>query len=236
MRALLILIAPLLLSACVAAATTGVVEGGKAIADERSFGDQMDDATIYSAVNRYFLETDANDLVANVTINVRRGRVMLTGNVDKDDTPRLATEQAWRAVGVQEVINEIKVVPGAKFWNNTNDALIKKNLESRLLITKDVWVINYSLDIVSGTAYLLGHCENQAELDRVLSVARTTRGVKQVVSYLKLRSDMPATPATAYGTPPAANYTPATTVQPIDSTTTITTQPVTSSTLPAPTY
>ncbi|MBA4274409.1 MAG: phospholipid-binding domain-containing protein [Alphaproteobacteria bacterium] len=243
MRTLLLFALPLLLSGCVTAVTTGVVESGKAIADERSFGAQVDDATIYSAINRYFLETDANDLVANVTVNVRRGRVMLTGNVDKDTTPRLATEQAWRAQGVQEVINEIKVTPGAKFWNNANDALIKKNLESRLLVTKDVWVVNYSIDIVGGTAYLLGHCENQGELDRVLSVARTTRGVKQVVSYLKLRTDSTAAPASAYGAPPA-NYTPSYSAQPISTTSgapldsgsgTITTQPVTSAPLTAPT-
>lgn len=55
MRTLLLFALPLLLSGCVTAVTTGVVESGKAIADERSFGDQVDDATIYSAINRYFL-------------------------------------------------------------------------------------------------------------------------------------------------------------------------------------
>lgn len=188
MRILVLLALPFMLSGCVTAAVTGVTETGKAIADDRSFGRQVDDASIYAAINRYFLETDSKDLAVNVTINVREGRVMLTGNADKPDTARIATEQAWRAVGVQEVINEVKVNPASQFWNNANDALIKKNIESRLLITKDVWVVNYSIDVVSGVAYLLGSCENQAELDRVLAVVRTTKGVKQVVSYLRIKN------------------------------------------------
>lgn len=206
MRILVLLALPLLLSGCFFAATTATIEGGKAIADERTLGEQMDDATIYTAVNRYFVETDSKDLSVNVTVNVRRGRVLLTGNVDNEDTVRRATEQAWRARGVQEVINEVKTKPGQGFWNNANDALIKKNIESRLLVTKDVWVVNYSLDVVDGTTYLVGNCENQAELDRVLAVVRTTKGVKQVVSYLKLTTDT-STPTNSYGTAPA-NYTP----------------------------
>lgn len=206
MRILTLLTLPFLLSGCFFAAATATVEGGKAIADERTLGEQMDDATIYTAINRYFVETDSKDLSVNVTVNVRRGRVLLTGNVDKEETVRRATEQAWRARGVQEVINEVKVKPGQGFWNNASDALIKKNIESRLLVTKDVWVVNYSLDVIDGTTYLIGTCENQGELDRVLAVVRTTKGVKQVVSYLKLATDTPA-PANSYGAPPA-NYTP----------------------------
>lgn len=235
MRALVLIALPFMLSGCFFAATTATVESGKAIADHRTLGEQMDDATVYAAINRYFLETDSNDLSVNVTVNVRRGRVMLTGNADNADTPRLATEQAWRAKGVQEVINEIKVTPGGKFWNNTNDALIKKNLESRLLMTKDVWMVNYSIDVVSNVAYLLGVCEDQAELDRVIAVTRTTRGVKQVVSYLKLATD--TAPADGYGAAPA-NYTP---VSPATSPASpgftpepITSQPVGSAPLPAP--
>lgn len=238
MRAYHLLLLPFLLTGCAAAATTTIVEGGKSIADGRSLGTQVDDATIYAAINRYFLETDANDLSVNVTVNVRRGRVLLTGNADREDTPRKATEQAWRAQGVQEVINEVKVVPEGSIWNNANDALIKKNLESRLLITKDVWVVNYSIDVVSGTAYLLGWCHDQAELDRVLSVARTTRGVRQVISYLKLETDPVAAPTSAYGAAPA-NYTPMPvsnspispgfTPEPI-----VSPQPVSSAPLPAP--
>ena len=190
MRLIPLLLLPFLLSSCVAAAFTTVAEGGKAIADERTLGRQVDDATIYTAINRRFLDADVNDIMVNVTVNVRHARVMLTGNVDAQASVQKAAELAWQVEGVQEVINEITVVRDGSFWNNASDALIKKNLEGRLFIIKDVSVVSYSLDVVSGTAYLLGAVKDEAEMQRVLNVTRTTRGIKRVVNYLKLEGDL----------------------------------------------
>ena len=111
--------------------------------------------------------------------------------------------------------------------NTASDSLIKRNLEGRLLLTKDVWVINYSLDVTEGTAYIIGRVKDTAELNRVLNVARTTRGVKRVVSHLQVNPD------TQNGTtlPPAATMTQpanaATVVQPSDPIESTTIPPVT---------
>ncbi len=185
----------LALSGCVTAAVTAATETGVTVAEERSVGTKVDDVGIYTSLNHLFLQNDTNDLLVNVTINVRHSRVMLTGNVDKQETAERAVMLAWRVEGVQEVINEINVKPGADFFANANDALIQKNLEARLLVTKDVWVINYSIDIVSGVAYMLGIVHDQAELDRVINVVRTTQGVRKVVSHLQIRT-IPPEPAT----------------------------------------
>jgi len=200
-----------LLTACVAAAITTATETGVTIAEERSAGNKVDDITMYTAINRRFLEADANDLLSNVTINVRHGRVMLTGNVDEESTAQRAVAEAWQVKQVQEVINEIVINPDSGFFNNANDALIKKNLEGRLFITKDVWVINYSIDVVSGTAYLLGRVHDNAEMQRVLNVARLTKGVKKVVNHLVVLTEdvpPPSIPkAEDYNTPPPASST-----------------------------
>lgn len=190
MKSLALLALSLMLSACATAAVTGIAEGGKAIADERSLGRQVDDVTLYTRVNKAFLDSKIEDVIVNVTVNVRHGRVLLTGNVDSEASIQSAVALAWKAEGVQEVINEITVKKGMDFWNNANDALTKKNLEGRLLVTKDVWVVSYSIDVVNGTAYLLGSVNDQAEMDRVLNVARTTKGVKRVINYLKLKDQV----------------------------------------------
>lgn len=195
------------LSACVSTVITGLAEGTKAVVDERSFGGQVDDTTIYTAINRYFIQKENGDVLLNVTVNVRHARALLTGNVDKAQSAGLATELAWRAKGVQEVINEINVLPDTRFWNNANDALIQRNLETRLLITKGVWVVNYSIDVVNGTVYYLGAVDDDTELQRVLNVTRTTKGVKRVISYLKKKSEIPA----FSGAVPTYNTTPANT-------------------------
>ncbi len=194
------------LSGCVTAAVTAATETGVTIAEERSAGTKVDDISIYTKLNHLFFKNDTNDMFPNVTINVRHARVMLTGNVDSQETAERAVMLAWRVEGVQEVINEITVKPGADFFSNANDAIIKKNLESRLFITKNVWVINYSIDIVSGVAYLLGIVHDQAELDRVLNVVRTTQGVRKVISHLQIRSTPPAEPTLDDPMPDSGTY------------------------------
>ncbi len=181
----LLALAPLL-TGCVTATTTAATAAGIATADERSYGTTIDDTVIYTAINEKFLNADTNDLLINTTINVRHGRVLLTGNVKTEATAQRATELAWQVKGVEEVINEIVVIPDTEIWDTANDIAIKKNLETRLLLTKGVFVIDYSIDVVNGTAYLLGHCHSQAEMDKALNVARTTKGIKRVVNHLKI--------------------------------------------------
>lgn len=203
MRTLLALfLLPLTLSGCITAGT----QGGIALAESRSIGTTIDDNAIYLDINRlYALENDSF-LFAGTTINVRQGRVMLTGNIHDEARARRAVELAWQAKSVKEVINELVVNPSVPLSSEANDALIKKNLESRLLITKNVWVINYSLDVVNGTAYMLGTVKDQGEMDRALNVARTTKGVKRVVNYLRL----PAPLAPINTDPVSGSYAPPT--------------------------
>lgn len=203
---LLLLVSLPLLSGCVTAVMAGATETGVTIAEERSAGTKVNDMSIYTELNHLFLQNDTNDLLVNVTINVRHARVMLTGNVESQETAERAVLLAWRIEDVQEVINEINVRPGVDFFSNANDALIKKNLEGRLLITKDVWVVNYSIDIVSGVAYMLGIVHDQAEMDRVLNVVRTTQGVRKVVSHLQIRTTMPAEPTLNDASPNNGTY------------------------------
>lgn len=208
--ALLFLVAPLL-SGCIAAAVGAGTEAGVSLAEERSLGTKVDDVTIYSDISRLYLKDGTTDLFAGVTVDVRHARVLLTGNVPSENVAQKAVQLAWQAKGVEEVINEITVAPDSGFTNAANDLVIKKNLEARLLITKNVWVINYSLNVVNGTAYLLGRVADQGELDRALNVARTTKGVKRVVNYLQIRAETdPARPAVSpYATQPTSVQSPA---------------------------
>jgi osmotically-inducible protein OsmY len=197
-RLLLILALPLLLNGCVAAMVAGGTETGVSLAEDRSLGRKFDDNVIYTDITNQFVQADQAKLITHVTFNIRYGRVMLTGTVPNQGDAEKAVAITWKAKGVQEVINELVVNPNSSFFDTANDALIKRNLESRLLLTKNVWVINYSMDVQAGTAYLIGRVKDQAELDRVLNVARTTKGVKKVVSHLQINPDSQnATPAPA---------------------------------------
>ena len=179
-----------MLSACgpVAIVSAGA-DAGVSAAENRSIGRKMDDTVIYTDLTNQFIQAGRDDLLQYVTFNTRYGRVMLTGTVMTQDDAMVAAQLSWKAKGVTEVINELIVNPDTHFYDTANDSLIKRNLESRLLLTKGVWVINYSIDVQGGTAYLIGRVADQTELDKVLNIARTTRGVKRVVSHLQISTD-----------------------------------------------
>lgn len=210
--AALLLLTPFMLTGCIAAGVAAGTEAGVSLAEERTLGRKVDDTVIYSDINRLYIKEGTSDLFGGVTVDVRHARVMLTGNVETEATAQKAVALAWQARGVEEVLNEITVSPGSGFRVAATDTMIKKNLEARLLVTKHVWLINYSLNIVNGTAYLLGRVSDQAELDRVLSVTRSTKGVKRVVNYLQVRAqnDPVHPPASPYATPAPAATVPAT--------------------------
>ena len=56
---------------------------------------------------------------------------------------------------------------------------------------RNIQSINYSIDTVAGTVYLMGVAQNQAELNKVIEVARTIPHVMQVVNYVKMAGETP---------------------------------------------
>ncbi len=214
-RALILLLAPLLLTGCITTATTVAGETGIAMAENRSLGRKVDDNVIYLDILNRYAQSDFNNLIVNATVNVRFARVMLTGTVPSEEVAASAVEKAWKARGVLEVINELVIGPKQSMSDAASDVLVKKNLQGRMLITKDVWTINYAIDVVNGTAYMLGRVHDKAEMNRAMNVARTTKGVKRVVNYLQVAESsdpllspdpVPPTSGPAYAAEPTDEY------------------------------
>ena len=191
----LLLAGSLSLSGCAellvgAAATTGV-----AIAEERSVGDAVDDLTIRGELNHLFFRDDI-ELFGDVSFSVIEGRVLLKGSVPTPDDRIRALRLAWQAAGVREVINELQVADDSGILDYARDTWISAQLKGKLLVDGDVLSINYSVETVNGTVYLLGIAQDEAELARVTEHARSIEDVKRVVSHVVLKDDRhrPVTP------------------------------------------
>lgn len=223
---------PAVLSGCAVLLTSAVTEVGVSAAEERSFGTKIDDHVVYLAVHDQFLKSEKNDLVVMTTINVRHGRVMLTGNVPSHEVAQQAVSLARQSKGVKEVIDELIVNPNSTYGAAANDLLVKKNLEARLLMTRDVWVINYSIDVVAGNAYLLGYVKDNAEMSRVVNIVRTTKGVKRMVNHLLVNDAIASENIDAAPTPPVTESPILPPQSPTEGT--ISTEPVESSDVSAP--
>ena len=174
------------LTSCQSLVMRGVTEASHAAAESRSLGAVIDDAGIYTEINHYYLQTDINDLLPHVNVVVREGRVLLTGVVQNPKTPQKAVELAWRASGVKEVINELKVDKNGYGWSRAKDEWIEKQVEAKLALTKGVNILNYSVEVVLGKVYLLGVVASEQELKNALAVSRRVKGVKEVISHLRM--------------------------------------------------
>lgn len=185
------------LMACLAVAAcdpiTGAVVGagaaaGVATAEDRGFEGAVDDTKIRVQINDlWFRESD--QLFHDCSMTVHEGRVLLTGTVKDPETRVTAVRLAWQASGVREVIDEIEVTDKTSFGDYTNDVWIANKLRSRLMFDDKIKNINYTVDAVNGTIYLMGVAQNQEEMDRVIAHARDISGVKRVVNHVVLKSD-----------------------------------------------
>lgn len=186
-------VAALVLAGLSACTPVGVAVGagaavGVAAAEERGLGGAIDDTKIRAQINRLWFEHDVA-MFQKVGLTVTEGRVLLTGNVPSPEARVDAVRLAWQAGGVREVLNEVEVNDRSGFIDYGRDVLVANTLRSKLLFDKEIRNINYSVDVVNGTVYLMGIAQNEAELERVVGHARETSNVKRVVSYIVLKDD-----------------------------------------------
>lgn len=192
----------LLLAAC---SPVGVAVGagatlGVAAAQEGGITEAASDTAIRVQILDAWFRHDI-DMYRKLGMTVREGRVLVTGTLPTPDQRVEAIRLVWQIDGVKQVINEVRVdEQGATVGSYVQDTWITGNVKSLLLFDKQVQSINYTVETVGGTVYIMGIAQNQYELDRVINHARNTKYVKNVVSYARLRGEE----KTGLATPDAA--------------------------------
>lgn len=163
---------------------------GVAAAQEGGLKGATDDVGIRVAIADAWLRENP-DLYKHCSLTVREGRVLLTGTVPNPDMRVDAVRLAWQAKGVRQVINEISVTKGGGVTSFVTDTWVTGQIKTHLTFDKYIQSINYTVETVNGTVYLMGVAQDQNELNRVLDYARNTKHVKNVVSYVRLRGETP---------------------------------------------
>lgn len=188
LRGALLGCATLALGGCISTAIGAAATTGVAASSQKGIGGTADDTVIRATINSLWMDINI-DMWRELGLDVSEGRVLITGKVDNPEWRVAAVKAAWRAQGVKEVINEIKVTDQGGPGNYARDVWISSQLRSRLLFDKQVMSVNYSIDTVDQVVYLMGIARNQKELDVVVNYARSLSYVKQVVNYVILRDD-----------------------------------------------
>jgi osmotically-inducible protein OsmY len=168
---------------------------------DRGVRGAVTDNGIALEINHYWYQESKNNAIfSSISTQIYEGRVLLTGAVTNPDTRAEAVRLAWKAGGIREIINEIEVTDEGGLKNFAKDVWSANELRSRLLFAKGINSANFSVEVVNGTVYILGVFADQAELDRVLGVARNLANVRRVVNHAIARDD-----PRRFRAPPAAS-------------------------------
>lgn len=174
------------LQGCVGAVVGAGATAGTAAMEERGISGAADDTALRLRINALLSGKDER-LWRKVGMQVYMGRVLLTGTVETEAMRAEAVRLAWSAEGVKEVINELQLAESGGAGGFARDTWISTQLKSALLFDKQVASINYSIETVRGTVYLIGLAQDRAELDRVMNHARGLSYVKKVVNYVQIK-------------------------------------------------
>lgn len=195
------------LGGCAVAAVGAVGAVGLAAAQDKTLGEAVDDTTTSGEIKAKLLSESINRF-GEVDVEVNGGLVLLSGRVD-DPTDRVEAEGiAWTSTRAHDVANEIKIEPAGGFIANVSDEIISTRVRARLIGSSTVKSLNYNIETYDRVVYLMGTARSADELKRAAHEASVVGGVKQVVSYVRIREpvERPAEPTTQAG--PSYNPTP----------------------------
>ena len=165
--------------------------GVTATQKEKGFSQSVDDTRIRAQLNADFIANNV-DLFSQISFTVEEGRVLLAGNVPTPEARVEAVKLTWGVPGVTEVINEITVTDKSSLSDDSRDLWIATKLRGRLLVDDQISSINYSIDVVNKTVYVMGVARSTTELNRVLGHARQVSHVRRVVDHTRLIQATPA--------------------------------------------
>lgn len=165
----------------------GVAGGATVAVQDRSATQAAKDYATWAKIRHYYIQSGRAGLPTSVNVEVVENRVHLTGKVPVPESRIEAARLAWQADGVSAVTNDIIVNDVSSLTNYTLDKWIFTQVKSRLLLERYVRSVNYSIEVVNATVYVMGIALNAAELDRVAHVIRSIRGVKNVVIHARIK-------------------------------------------------
>ncbi|MFN7164077.1 MAG: BON domain-containing protein [Hyphomonas sp.] len=203
------LIASFSLTGCVAAVvgTAGAV--GLTSVQEKTMGEALDDATASNEIKAKLLN-ESGARFAEVDVEVANGLVLLSGRVNAPSDRTEAEGIAWSSSRTQDVANEIRIEPPGGFMSNVSDELITARVRSRLVGSSTVKSVNFNIETYDGVVYLMGLARSTQELRKAAEEASVVGGVKQVVSYVRVReaANRPAAPIRTEAPTPTYQPTP----------------------------
>lgn len=161
-----------------------VVACAVTVRDKEGITGQISDTYLKEKIRLTLLNKD-KELYDRIELAVKHGIVVVIGSFD-DESQCERVKDIVDTVQVKDVYYETKVEPQAKIGTFAADAGITTRIEASMESNGNVASLNYDTTTVNGVVYMCGTAMSAYERDVVLNIARSTSGVKKVVSYIKI--------------------------------------------------
>ena len=189
MRLFFLLIIILNLQSCAAPILGGV--GAVALsssAQEKGLGTSINDKVIYiklrNAINNW-----NSSVSQKISISVDNGSILVTGQLKNVDAKINLTKVIWEVNGVKEVNNKVQISETNNLKNIAKDLASLGEIRARLMASKQLNSLNFSIDVVNNVAYISGIASSEEEVAIVSQIAQEARFIKEVQNFVKVNKD-----------------------------------------------
>ena len=189
MRLFLLLIIILNLQSCTAPMIGGIgAIAFSSSAQEKGLGTSINDKVIYVKLRNAVY--DWNPTVSeNISLSVNNGSILVTGKIKNVDTKIELTKILWEVNGVKEVNNKVQISETSNFKNIAKDLASLGEIKARLMASKKLNSLNYSIDVVNNIAYISGIASSEEEISIVTQIVQEARFIKEVQNFVKVNKD-----------------------------------------------
>ena len=189
MRIFLFLIIVLFLQSCAAPIIGGVgAIAFSSSAQEKGLGTSINDKVIYVKLRNAIYDWNPS-VSENVSISVDNGSILITGKLKNIDTKIKLTKVIWEVSGVKEVNNKVQISETNNFKNIAKDLASLGEIKARLMASKKLNSLNFSVDVVNNIAYISGIASSEEEITIVTQIAQEARFIKEVQNFVKVNKD-----------------------------------------------
>ena len=193
-----IILSALLISSTILSSCIPIVQGAAAVTtvatmsnDRRTMGEILDDKTLYMSLGNIINKDPMLD-DAHINFNVYNKSVLMVGEAPNDDLKSyLEGIVKKQAPKMNQLINEVAVMPKSSYLGRAKDGVISVQIEALFLDQEVFHPAHVSVLTERGTVYLMGSVTKR-EAEHATNVTSKAKNVRQVVklfNYLAARPE-----------------------------------------------
>ena len=157
-------------------------------AQEKGLGTSINDKVIYVKLRNAIHEWNPS-VSQKISISVDNGSILVTGQLEDINTKIDLTKTIWDVSGVKEVNNQVQISKTSNLKNIAKDLASLGEIRAKLMASKELNSLNFSVDVVNNIAYISGIASSDEEIAIVTQLAQEARFIIEVQNFVKVNKD-----------------------------------------------